>query len=84
VHLDREKLGQRPNEEETILALKRLRNRGFVRLVKYTARYNSWYDYATGQSVAERWFFHLDSFWVMITELGRAHRDEHGTTARHM
>ncbi len=38
------RLSERPESEEAIGALKRLCNRGLVRLAKYTAQYNSWSD----------------------------------------
>ena len=67
-----EMLGERPSDDAAVASLKRLRDRGLIRLAKYTSQYDSWYDYKKDARVDERWFFCMGAFWIMITEEGRS------------
>jgi hypothetical protein len=67
------KLGERPNETETVAALKRLRDSGPVRLINYSRA--PWWEFVKGETIDERLFFYTGSFSVIITDTGRAHWD---------
>jgi len=67
------KLGERPNEAETVAALKRVRDSGLVRLINYSRA--PWWEFVKGETIDERLFFYTGSFSVIITETGRAHWD---------
>ena len=68
-------LGERPDSEDIIAALMRLRNRGLVRLIKFVADQNVWYDYARDEQVDDRWFFYTGRFILAVTDEGRGFWD---------
>jgi hypothetical protein len=68
-------LGERPNDAAIVAALKRLRNAGLVRLIKYVGQHGDLYDYAKNEQVDDHWFFHTTSFVTMITDEGRGYWD---------
>jgi hypothetical protein len=67
------KLRERPNEAETVAALKRVRDSGLVRLINYSRA--PWWEFVKGETIDERAFFYTGSFSVIITDAGRGHRD---------
>ena len=67
------KLHERPNEAETVAALKRVRDSGLVRLINYSRA--PWWEFVKGETIDERAFFYTGSFSVIITDAGRAHWD---------
>jgi hypothetical protein len=64
-------LGERPDSADIVATLKRLRNRGLVRLIKFVSEQNAWYNYGPDGQVDERWFFYNATFIVAITDEGR-------------
>ncbi len=60
-------LGERSDSADIVGTLKRLRNRGLIRLIKFVAEQNAWYDYARDEQVDEGWFFYEATFIVAIT-----------------
>ena len=65
-------LGERPNEVDLVAALKRLRNTGLVRLIKYVGQQANLLDYTKDEQVDEDWFFYTTTFTVAITDEGLA------------
>jgi hypothetical protein len=64
-------LGERPNEIDLVAALKRLRNAGLVRLIKYTGHDADFLDYTKDERVNDDRFFYTTTFAVAITDEGR-------------
>jgi hypothetical protein len=63
--------GERPSPADIVASLRRLRNRGLIRLIKFVTERNVWYDYTADEQVDDGWFFYKATFIVAITDEGR-------------
>jgi hypothetical protein len=64
-------LGDRPNEIDIVAALKRLRNAGLIRLIKYTGHLADYHEFTKDEQIDDG-FFYTGTFTVAITDEGRA------------
>lgn len=71
----KERFRESPDNTDLVAALKRLRDYGLIRLVKWVSAQLGWYEYTKQDSISEKWFFYKGTFVVQITDEGRRYWD---------